>query len=282
VDGTLVKPSHRVEVGQVISGEVADAGADHLEAEELALSILHEDPSVLVIDKPPDLIVHPGSGRRAGTLANALKFHVTELSDIGGTQRPGIVHRLDRDTSGVMVVAKSNRAHFALAAQFQARETTKEYYAIVEGEPDLDGDVIDRPLGRSRHDPSRVVIDAAEGKPAQTEWQVVERFDGFTLLECHPRTGRTHQLRVHLRSIGHPIVCDATYGRRPVLLLSDLAPGLEAAPVLSRQALHAFALEFDHPLEGRRMRFEAPLPADLSSTLEAMRRYRSKPTRKPR
>ncbi len=286
VNGAAVKPSHKLEAGEVISGDTSTLPTDDLKPQQMDLRILHEDATVLVIDKPPDLVVHPGSGCRDGTLANALKFYIDDLSDIGGNQRPGIVHRLDKDTSGVMVVAKTNAAHFALAGQFQARETRKEYRAIIEGEPEFDGDRINRPLGRSRSDPSKIVVDAAAGKPAETTWEVIERFEGYTYVRCHPKTGRTHQIRVHLQSIGHPILCDAVYGRKAQLKLAEIDPSASGergeAVILDRQALHAFALEFDHPLEGRRLRFEAPLPPDLERTLAALRAHRPYIRRKSR
>jgi 23S rRNA pseudouridine1911/1915/1917 synthase len=274
-----VKPSHLLEEGEVISGTLDEPVRGVLTPQRIELRILHEDPSLLVVDKPAGLVVHPGVGCRDGTLANALKFHIDELSDVAGAQRPGIVHRLDRDTSGVMVVAKTNAAHFALASQFQERTTRKEYRAIVEGEPNFDGDVISKPLGRMRRDPMRVSVDPVHGKPAETTWEVLERFDGFTYVACRPRTGRTHQIRVHFQSIGHPILCDPTYGRRAALLLGDLDPAAsgEAADrvILGRQALHAFALEFEHPLHGL-LRFEAPVPSDLEATLDALRVHRRK------
>jgi 23S rRNA pseudouridine1911/1915/1917 synthase len=281
VDGVAAKPSQIVEAGQVIAGTVEAPGGSDLRPQPIGLNVLYEDASLLVLDKPAGLVVHPGSGRRDGTLANALRFHVEALSDVGGSKRPGIVHRLDRDTSGVMVVAKTNPAHFALASQFQERTTRKEYRAIVEGEPAFDGDLIAKPLGRARHDPSRVAVDSVRGKAAETEWEVLERFDGFTYVRCRPRTGRTHQIRVHLQSIGHPVLCDATYGRRAVLLRKDLDPAAGASGgdvILGRQALHAFALEFHHPLQGP-LRFEAPLPPDLDRALEALRKHRGRKRR---
>jgi 23S rRNA pseudouridine1911/1915/1917 synthase len=283
VDGDAAKPSHVVEAGQVVTGTLEDDGRGPLKPEAIAFGILYEDATVLVLDKPAGLVVHPGSGRRDGTLANALAHHAAELSDVGGMERPGIVHRLDRDTSGVMVVAKSNAAHFALASQFHDRETKKEYRAIVEGEPEFDGDLIRKPLGRARHDPARVTIDPVGGKPAETAWEVLERFEGFTYLRCVPKTGRTHQIRVHLQSIGHPILCDATYGRRQALIRREVDPGAPTAEagsaILGRQALHAFALEFHHPLHGKTLRFEAPLPPDFEAALAALRLYRRRKVR---
>jgi 23S rRNA pseudouridine1911/1915/1917 synthase len=270
VDGGAAKPSHVVEAGQVVSGTLEDDGRGvPLKPEAIPFGILYEDATVLVLDKPAGLVVHPGSGQRDGTLANALAHHAAELSDAGGADRPGIVHRLDRDTSGVMVVAKSNAAHFALATQFHDRQTKKEYRAIVEGEPEFDGDLIRKPLGRARHDPARVTVDAAGGKAAETAWEVLERFEGFTYI------------RVHLQSIGHPVVCDGTYGRRERLLRKDLDPSAvgDESAVLERQALHAFALEFHHPLHGKTLRFEAPLPQDFEAALAALRHYRRRKVR---
>jgi 23S rRNA pseudouridine1911/1915/1917 synthase len=281
VDGGAAKPSHVVEAGQVVSGTLDDDGRGALKPESIPFGVLYEDATVIVIDKPAGLVVHPGSGRRDGTLANALAHHAAELSDVGGAERPGIVHRLDRDTSGVMVVAKSNAAHFALATQFHDRQTKKEYRAIIEGEPEFDGDLIRKPLGRARHSPTRMMVDAVGGKAAETTWEVLERFEGFTWLRCVPKTGRTHQIRVHLQSIGHPILCDPTYGRRESLLCKDLDPSArdDETVILGRQALHAFALEFHHPLHGKTLRFEAPVPPDLEATLAALRIHRRRKTR---
>jgi 23S rRNA pseudouridine1911/1915/1917 synthase len=282
VAGAPVKPSRKLAAGEDVAGEVDEIPtAETLEPQEIPLRVLHEDASILVLDKPPGLTVHPGVGRRDGTLANALAFHFEDLSDVGGVQRPGIVHRLDRDTSGVMVVAKTNNAHFALSAQFQARETGKEYRALVEGEFAEDETTVRRPIGRSPHDPTRMTVDALAGKPAETTFEVLERFRGFTYLRCRPKTGRTHQIRVHLKSLGRPILCDPVYGRRRELRRADL--GLpergrdDANPILARQALHAYRLEFTHPLEGRRTAFEAPPPADFLAALEALREASAAP-----
>lgn len=278
VDGTKAKPSHKLSAGETIAAEVLPhPDARGLEPEDIPLVVLHEDASVLLVDKPAGLVVHPGSGRHDGTLANALAYHVKELSDVGGGSRPGIVHRLDRDTSGVMVVAKTNAAHFAISRQFQDRTTEKRYLALVEGVVNFDGDVIDAPLARSPIDAAKVIVDPGRGKEAVTTYEVLERFDGFSLVCCRPRTGRTHQIRVHLASIGHPIVADATYGRRARLHRAELErrPGHEGeAPLIARQALHAQRLEFFHPLEGRRVVHEAPVPSDMAATIEALRELR--------
>ena len=284
VGGRAAKPAHRLEAGDVVEGEVVPRpAAGTLVPQDLPIQILYEDATLLVINKPAGLVVHPGSGQRDQTLANALAFHLKDLSDVGGALRPGIVHRLDRDTSGVMVIAKTNPAHYALSAQFQDRTTEKVYLAIVEGEPQLDGDWIKTTLGKSPKDPTRVVVDPPGGKPAETRYEVVERFDGYSLLHCYPKTGRTHQIRVHLRHLGHPIVADHTYGRRSQLALSDLlatGKGLADEPLLLRHALHARSLKFFHPLIGAVQQYEAPIPADIQRTIEALRQYRPKKGRK--
>ena len=285
VDAQVQKPSHRLQAGQTVTCVLKERAPAHpLAPQPIPLNILHEDASLLVIDKPPGLVVHPGNGRADGTLANALAYYIGQLSDVGGSDRPGIVHRLDRDTSGVMVVAKTNRAHYALAAQFQERTTEKEYVAVVEGEVALDGDRIQAPLGRHRVDLAKVVVDERDGKPAMTDYTVLERFRGFTSVRCRPKTGRTHQIRVHLAHIGSPILCDPTYGRRRELHEHELAPEWSGEPklLLGRHALHAHTLTFDHPLEGKRMSFSAPLPTDFETVLDALRRHRarSSPTRR--
>lgn len=284
VDGARVKPSHRVAPGEVIVAHVPGRPErGDLVPQDIPIDIRHEDATLLLVNKPAGLVVHPGNGRADGTLANALAFHLDELSDVGGDLRPGIVHRLDRDTTGIMVVAKTNAAHFALASQFQDRTTAKEYLAIVEGEVHRDGDVIDKPLGRSPSDAARVIVDEGRGKEAVTIYEVEERFRGYTLVRCRPKTGRTHQIRVHLASIGHPIVCDPTYGRRERIRVRELArdvPEDEDVVLLERHALHAHRLEFHHPLQGERVQHEAPLPADMERLLEALRLWRPRTERK--
>ena len=287
VNDRSVKPSLKLEPGDVVTGEtVPRPQQDTLLPQEIPLSIVYEDASLLVINKQADLVVHPGSGRHDQTLANGLAFHFRALSDVGGPLRPGIVHRLDRDTTGVMVVAKTNAAHFALASQFQDRTTKKTYLALVEGEPRLDGDLITSPLGRSPRDRSRVIVNAPNSKIAETRWEVTERFQGFTLLRCFPKTGRTHQIRVHLQSIGHPIVADATYGRRRRLTWAEVT-GQKDDPMantslIERQALHAESLSFVHPLHGAAESYSAPIPEDMANTVEVLRRHRPAKRRSPK
>ena len=287
VDARIVKPSHRVALAERVVANVAPRSqVVELTPQDLPIDIIHEDASLLVVNKPARLVVHPGNGRPDKTLANALAFHFQELSDVGGATRPGIVHRLDRDTTGVMVVAKTNQAHFALATQFQERTTRKEYLVLVEGEPDLDGDVVTHPLGRSIHDSSKIVVDEGAGRPAETRYEVLERFEGFAYVRCLPKTGRTHQIRVHLKSIGHPVVCDPVYGRRTRLTLSDLgavAPGsADERTLIERQALHAHRLSIFHPVEEETVTYESPLHEDMAGLLEALRTHRRKAVRRTR
>ena len=271
------KASYRVRSGDVITVSSEPPRDDELLAEDIPIEIVHEDESMLVISKAPYIPVHPGAGRRTGTLANALAFHFEKLSDIAGAQRPGIVHRLDRDTSGVMCVAKTNRAHFAITSQFQERTVEKTYYAIVEGVMEFDEDYVDAPIARHPKAPTKMTV-AEGGREAQTRFKVLERFDSFTFVQCFPKTGRTHQIRVHLAYRGHPIICDHLYGRRTRIGLAEIAhlsPDDSADRLLlDRQALHAGTLCLGHPLTGVQMSFEAPLPSDMENVLAALREHR--------
>jgi 23S rRNA pseudouridine1911/1915/1917 synthase len=223
-----------------------------------------------VLDKPAGLVVHPGAGVASGTLVNALLARVRDLSGVGGVLRPGIVHRLDRGTSGLLLVAKSDEAHRALAQQFAGRTVEKEYLAIVHGVPARAAGSIDAAIGRDPVARRRMSVRAARAREARTSWSVEERFDGAALLRVRIHTGRTHQIRVHLASIGHPVAGDAVYGG--TRSASSRKPAARAAlQSLARPALHAARLGFTHPTSGDRLRFEAPLPPDLVSVLEALR-----------
>jgi 23S rRNA pseudouridine1911/1915/1917 synthase len=269
---TKVKPALKLENGWQITVERPAMGEPGLEPEDIPLDVLFEDDAIIVINKPPDLPVHPPRAGRGGTLANALLFHVNKLSRPDPI-RPGIVHRLDADTSGVIVCAKDESAHFKLAKQFEQRTVEKEYIAIARGRMKEATGTIDKPIGRhpDHYEMQRVHPD---GKPAVTAWEVLETFKRFTLLRLKPKSGRTHQLRVHLAAINHPIVGDRLYSKRPPLTLSEVQGG-EAAPgetpLIARQALHAAKLNFDHPRTGERVTFEAPLPEDMQRTLDALR-----------
>ena len=248
--------------------------------EDIPLDVLYEDEHIVVINKQADMIVHPGKGNYGGTLAGALQFHFDQLSDVAGRFRPGIVHRLDRDTSGVMVVAKNNQVHNNLSGQFEQREVTKEYRAIVWGVVELDSDWIETSMRvNPKHREKMMVCEpGGNAREAATFYEVLERFDGFTYVKLLPKSGRTHQLRVHMQHLGHPVVADRLYGGRSELKVSDLA--LQEKPaedeiLITRQALHAFRLEFRHPQSGQPHAFEAPLPEDMQRTLSVLRQ---KPT----
>jgi 23S rRNA pseudouridine1911/1915/1917 synthase len=237
---------------------------------EVAFEVVHEDRHVVVIDKPAGLVVHPGAGRTSGTLVNALLGQVKDLSGIGGVLRPGIVHRLDRGTSGLLVIAKDDATHRDLARQFASRRVEKEYLALVLGVPPRAKGEIALPIGRDPVHRKRMSVRAPKGRAALTRYSVVEALDGAALLRVRLHTGRTHQIRVHLASIGHPVAGDETYGgrREPP---SRRASSREALRSLRRAALHAARLAFEHPATRERVCFESPLPADISEVIESLR-----------
>jgi len=237
--------------------------------EAVPLTVLHEDETLIAIDKPPGTATHPAPGSRRGTVVHALLHHLGALAGVGPADRPGIVHRLDKDTSGVLLVAKTPEALEALARQFRARTIEKRYTALVHGSVKSARGTIDQPIGRDGRDRKRMSVRTARGRASVTDWRVRERFPGATLLDVAPKTGRTHQIRVHLASLGHPIVGDATYGGRRHAATAPAGVILAACP---RQALHAASLTFEHPTTRQRMTIEAPLPADLSEVVESLRK----------
>jgi 23S rRNA pseudouridine1911/1915/1917 synthase len=246
--------------------------------EEIPLEILYDDDWLAVINKPPGMVVHPARGHWSGTLASALQFHFGgKLSTTGGPARPGIVHRLDRDTSGAILIAKGDVSHGKLAEQFHGRTLAKEYFALVAGAPLRDRDVIVAPIGAHPHQREKMAIrrDHVTSRPAETFYEVLEKFDGFASLRVLPKTGRTHQIRVHLAHIGCPILCDRQYGGRARLTRGDVRrdPSDELV-LLERQALHARRLRFQHPDSGQTVEIEAPLPADLLGVLSELRAHR--------
>jgi 23S rRNA pseudouridine1911/1915/1917 synthase len=264
------RPSLRLRSGEEVTVELPDPVAAVPAPEDLPLTILHEDAHLLVLDKPAGMTVHPAAGRRSGTLVNALLHHVRDLSGVGGVLRPGIVHRLDRGTSGLMVVAKDDETHRALAAQFASRRVEKEYLAIVHGVPRARQGIIEAAIGRDPVHRKKMSVRAPRGREARSAYAVVEVLDGAALLRVRIHTGRTHQIRVHLASLGHPVAGDATYGgaRTP----SSRRPGARAAlAALGRPALHAARLAFTDPASGQARRFESPLPADLEDLLRVLR-----------
>jgi 23S rRNA pseudouridine1911/1915/1917 synthase len=265
------KPSAHVKAGDRISGTLPEPEPLNLKPEPLPLTILYEDPSILVIDKPSGMVVHPAYGNPSGTLVNALLYHCKDLAGINGVLRPGIVHRLDKDTSGVMVVAKDDEAYHHLIRQFKNRTVEKVYLAIVYGKFGQDEGLIDSAIGRHPSERKKMSTRTKKGRMAITRWKKVEKFDSYALLEIFPQTGRTHQIRVHLSSIGHPILGDPLYGRkgRPGAI-HDLFLK-EGVKRMNRQALHAQWLEFTHPRTGERIHFTAPLPQDMSEVLGWLR-----------
>jgi 23S rRNA pseudouridine1911/1915/1917 synthase len=225
IQGRLLKAGHRLKGGEQLSIVLPELPRPGPEPENIPLEILFEDEHLAAINKPPGMVVHPAKGHWSGTLTAALAFHFQQLSAAGGTTRPGIVHRLDRDTSGVLVVAKTDAAHYALAEQFARRTVEKEYFAIVVGTPELDRDVIDLPIGAHPYQREKMAIrrDHVTSRPAQTKYEVDERFDGFAALRVTPKTGRTHQIRVHLAAIGCPVLCDKQYGGRAEITCGEIS-----------------------------------------------------------
>jgi len=270
VDGARSRPSARLQPGQTVAVREPPPSPAEPEPEDIPLSVVHEDPRIIVVDKPAGLVVHPGAGTRDGTLVNALLGHVADLSGVGGVLRPGIVHRLDKGTSGLLVVAKDDATHRALAHQFSTREVEKEYLALVHGVPRTPRGEVTSSIGRHPVDRKKMAAGVPRGRDARTSWTVEERLDGASLLRVRIHTGRTHQIRVHLASIGHPVAGDATYGgtRAP----SSRRPAArQALASLKRPALHAARLAFTHPASGERVEFASPLPTDLESVLARLR-----------
>jgi 23S rRNA pseudouridine1911/1915/1917 synthase len=286
VGGQPAKASYKVRNGDLLRIWLPTPRHGLPTPEDIPLSILYEDDVLAVISKPADMVVHPAKGNWSGTLANALSHHFGSLSQAGGEYRPGIVHRLDRDTSGVILVAKEEQTHRALAMQFELRRVFKEYVAITQGVLDRDSDYIELKITRHKHDRVKMAVtddDEDElAKDACTYYEVMERFRGYTLVRVQPRTGRTHQIRVHLASVECPVLADKAYSGRDRLLLSDLVPGVEPDEVLMpRQALHAHRLRFEHPRSRAWVEVVAPLPEEFERTLAALRQHRS-PARRPR
>jgi len=272
------KPSAHLKAGDRISGALPQPKPLSLQPEPLPLDIIYEDSSIIVIDKPSGMVVHPAYGNPSGTLVNALLYHCKDLTGINGILRPGIVHRLDKDTSGVIVVAKDDEAYHQLTKQFKDRTVEKAYLAIAYGKFGEEEGLIDSAIGRHPSERKRMSTRTKKGRAAITRWKVRERLDGFTFLEIFPQTGRTHQIRVHLSSMGHALLGDPVYGRKGRLgSIHDLV--LKGClKKMDRQALHAHRLGFNHPRTGERVQFVSPIPQDMKEVLEWLRlQTRQKP-----
>ncbi|HEX6641141.1 MAG TPA: RluA family pseudouridine synthase [Thermoanaerobaculia bacterium] len=270
IDGVAAtKTSRRVETGQQVTVEIPDAAPSSMPSQDLPLTILYEDEDVVVIDKPPGLVVHPAAGHPDQTLVNALLHHVRDLSGIGGELRPGIVHRLDKDTSGVMLIAKHDDAHRKLTAAWNTDAVRKEYLALVYGTPNEDRGTVDAPIGRDPRDRKRMAV-VDDGRRAITDYELAERLRYASLLRCRLRTGRTHQIRVHMKHLGHPIVGDPVYSGPQWRGIPDKKIQ-RILSSLQRQALHAARITFPHPRDGRVMVVEAGMPEDLREIVLALR-----------
>ena len=267
VNGAKTKPTHSPRQGEVIHIEWPEARPAEAQPEDIPLHILFEDDALLVLNKPPGLVVHPAAGNEEHTLVNALLHHCAgQLSGIGGVARPGIVHRIDKDTSGCLVVAKNDEAHLALSAQFAGRSVHKVYQAILCGELPREKGEIRAAIARHASHRKRMAVDEDRGRTAHTSYQVVERLNNATFVEALLHTGRTHQIRVHFQHLGYPLVGDETYGQRQNRRLTELTR--YTAP---RQMLHAHELAFTHPRTGKPVSFKAPYPADFEDALKALR-----------
>ena len=267
VNGRRVKPTHAPRAGEQVEVHWPEARPAEAQPEEIPLEILFEDDALLVVNKPPGLVVHPAAGHEQHTLVNALLHHCEgQLSGIGGVARPGIVHRLDKETSGCLVVAKNDDTHLALSAQFASRKVEKIYEAIVCGEMEREKGEVRAPIGRHSSHRKRMAVNEEAGRDARTSYRVLERLRGATLAEAVLHTGRTHQIRVHFQFLGFPLIGDMTYGNRQNQRLKELTN--YAAP---RQMLHAKELSFTHPRTGKRTKFEAPEPEDFKDALSALR-----------
>lgn len=262
VNEKKVKPNYKVTAEDSININIPEPEAVSVEAEDIPISFLFEDEYMAVVDKPRGMVVHPAVGNRTGTLVNALLHHCDDLSGINGEIRPGIVHRLDKDTSGVMMVAKTDKAHIGLAEQIKEHSAKRKYYAIVHGNIAEEHATIQAPIGRHPKDRMKMAVVFTNSKAATTHLHVIERFGKYTLVECELETGRTHQIRVHLAYIGHPLVNDPVYGYKRMEFPLD------------GQALHSKTLDFVHPITKKEMHFEAPLPQDFLDSIEFARENR--------
>ena len=276
VNGKSAKAKYAVKEGDVITYELPEEEVLEYKAEDIPLDIIYEDADVAVVNKPQGMVVHPSAGHTSGTLVNALMYHVKDLSSINGVVRPGIVHRIDKDTSGLLMIAKNDKAHNALAAELKDKKSLRKYVAIVHGNLPNDRGVIEAPIGRSDKDRKKQAV-TAKGKPAVTRFTVLERFGNYTLVELQLETGRTHQIRVHMNYIGHPLFNDERYGgseiRKGTIYAKYKQFIRNCFELCPRQALHAKTLGFVHPRTREFIRFDSALPADMSALISKWRDY---------
>lgn len=258
VNGQPAKANHKLIAGEQVALTVPEAESMELIAEDIPLDVVYEDSDVIVVNKPRGMVVHPALGHMTGTLVHALLFHCKDLSGINGVQRPGIVHRIDKDTSGLLVVAKNDKAHASLTEQLKAHTVTRKYVAIVHDRMEHLEGTVNAPIGRATHDRKLYVVTDKNSKHAVTHFKVIESFDSYTFVELKLETGRTHQIRVHMKFIGHPLVGDPAYGR---------SKGIK----MDGQALHAAVLGFNHPTTGEYLEFERPMPEDMNHVLEILK-----------
>jgi 23S rRNA pseudouridine1911/1915/1917 synthase len=265
------KAGTQVKAGDLITGHLPAPKTSRVLPEELSITFIYQDEDIVVVNKPPGMVVHPAGRVQSGTVVNALLFHVRDLQGVGGVVRPGIVHRLDKGTSGIMVAAKNDRAHEALVRQFKEREVKKIYLALLYGKIAGAEGAITAPMGRHPIDRKRFSVRTRQPKEALTEWWVKERFDEVTFVQVAPKTGRTHQIRVHMSSIGHPLVGDPLYAKKKRLAQIEDPYLKKRIKALGRQALHASRIAFRHPATQKTVEFTAPLPADIKNILEVLR-----------
>ena len=275
VNGKIVKSAFKLSAGDRIELTLPQLPTKEIMPEDIPLNIIYEDDCLIVLNKQADMVVHPARSNTHGTLVNALAFYSDKLSSGLGQFRPGIIHRLDKNTTGVMVVTKDQTSQWKIARQFQHRQIKKSYLAIVHGTVELAADQINAPVGVDLRKRERYAVRAETGKEAVTIYEALESFRGFSLLKITPKTGRTHQIRVHLSHIKHPIVADDMYGGKLVYpwQLADTEPAAQE-PIIDRCALHANTLEFKHPKHEKMVKFEAPLPEDMQNLLDTLRKYR--------
>lgn len=267
VNDEQVKQNYRLKGNEAIRINLPTEEPEGLIPEPIPIEILYKDDYIAVVNKPSNMVVYPAAGHRRGTLMNALAYHLDKLATIGGPLRPGVVHRLDKDTSGVMVIATDDGAYYDLVEQFRKRSITRRYIALVYGSLKYDEGEIAKPIGRSERDRKKMSTITRRGKEAVTRWRVLRRFKDATLIVVRLGTGRTHQIRVHFSSIGHPVLGDRTYGRKTELVIG------KKRVIFPRQMLHAETLGFRHPVTGEYKEFTSPIPKDMESILDILSQY---------